>query len=224
MENLSYDDLIDYATEVITEIRRRAYGEGYEQGKFDQRMDSAFNEVAKITNGVGINIGETEQEKRDRIVEQAKNDIERFKVRGINGDEVYEVTRSSYISEVLSRRGNYATCYARFVVNKEKRTVVALMRGELSDIVYSRGIAKCAPGDCFNVHIGKAIALRRALDLEVPDEYLNAPQPTDVRVGDVVESKFKMLSSWGNGKVTRIEQPRPERGYYVKDGSFALLK
>lgn len=185
MENLSYDDLIDYATEVITEIRRRAYGEGYEQGKFDQRMDSAFNDVAKITNTVGINIGETEQEKRDRIVGQAKNDIERFKVRGINGDEVYEVTRSSYISEVLSR-GDYATCYARFVVNKGKRTVVALMRGELSDTVYSRGIAKCAPGDCFNVHIGKAIALRRALDLEVPDEYLNAPQPTDVRVGDVV--------------------------------------
>src|SRR5699024_10212129 len=136
---------------------------------------------------VGINIGETEQEKRDRIVGQARNDIERFKVRGINGDEVYEVTRSSYISEVWSR-GDYATCYARFVVNKGKRTVVALMRGELSDTVYSRGIAKCAPGDCFNVHIGKAIALRRALDLEVPDEYLNAPQPTEVREGDFVKT------------------------------------
>src|SRR5690625_2531294 len=209
MENLSYDDLIDYATEVITEIRRRAYGEGYEQGKFDQRMDSAFNDVAKITNTVGINIGETEQEKRDRIVGQARNDIERFKVRGINGDEVYEVTRSSYISEVLSR-GDYATCYARFVVNKGKRTVVALMRGELSDTVYSRGIAKCAPGDCFNVHIGKAIALRRALGLDVPDEYINAPQPTEVRVGDIIRWK----TSYRN---YRVDKHRKDERYNFTD-------
>ena len=53
-------------------------------------------------------------------------------------------------------------------------------------VFYARGIAKAAPDDCFNVHIGKAIALHRALGLEVPDEYLNAPQPTEVRVGDAV--------------------------------------
>ncbi|MCA0117385.1 hypothetical protein LCD32_00040, partial [Bacillus sp. RSS_NA_20] len=52
--------------------------------------------------------------------------------------------------------------------------------------IRERGISKCAPNDCFNAHIGKAIALRRALGLEVPSEYLNVPQPTDVRVGDVV--------------------------------------
>lgn len=32
------------------------------------------------------------------------------------------------------------------------------------------------------------MALRRALGLAVPDEYLNAPQPTEVRVGDVVQT------------------------------------
>lgn len=149
MEDLSYDDLIGYATEVITEIRRRAYGEGYEQGKFDQRMDSVFDEVAKITNGIGINIGETEQEKRDRIVEQAKEDVE-FLV----GDIAPKV---------------------EYVVNKNKRTIAALLKHSTRGFVVSRGIAKCAPSDCFNVHIGKAIALRRALGLEVPDEYLNAP-------------------------------------------------
>ncbi len=52
--------------------------------------------------------------------------------------------------------------------------------------VRDRGIAKATPDDCFNIHIGKAIALRRALGLAVPDEYLNAPQPTEVRVGDFV--------------------------------------
>lgn len=62
------------------------------------------------------------------------------------------------------------------------------MKGIRTREVYARGIAKAVPDDCFNVHIGKAIALRRALGLAVPDEYLNAPQPTEVRVGDVVRS------------------------------------
>lgn len=77
-----------------------------------------------------------------------------------------------------------------FVVNSAKRTVVALVFGSESPDYYElreKGITKCAPDDCFNAHIGKAIALRRALGLEVPTEYLNVPQPTEVRVGDVVE-------------------------------------
>ncbi|MGG0793156.1 hypothetical protein ABE137_03890 [Brevibacillus laterosporus] len=76
---------------------------------------------------------------------------------------------------------------AEFIVNKEKRAVVCLLRGAVTpERIYARSIAKCSPDDCFNVHIGKAIALRRALGLDVPADYLNAPQPTEVRVGDVV--------------------------------------
>ncbi|WFO97900.1 hypothetical protein [Bacillus subtilis] len=74
-----------------------------------------------------------------------------------------------------------------FLPDRKKRKVTALIR-RTSDIDPRHvGRAKAAPSDCFNVHIGKAIALRRALGLAVPDEYLNAPQPTEVRVGDVVE-------------------------------------
>ncbi|WP_240939761.1 hypothetical protein [Bacillus tequilensis] len=74
-----------------------------------------------------------------------------------------------------------------FIINTEKRTVVDLRKLRGCTNIVRRGIAKCAPDDCFNVHIGKAIALRRALGLVVPDEYLNVPQPTEVRVGDVVQ-------------------------------------
>jgi hypothetical protein len=75
----------------------------------------------------------------------------------------------------------------RFVVNPDKRTVVALViDNAFRKTVREKGIAKCDPSDCFNASIGKAIALRRALGLEVPTEYLTAPQPTEVRVGDVV--------------------------------------
>jgi len=100
---------------------------------------------------------------REQIIEKAKRDVAEME--------------QAYMD------ANVESVY--FVVNREKRTVVALLK--YCGTVMSRGIAKCAPDDCFNVHIGKAIALRRALGLEVPAEYLNAPQPTEVRVGDIVE-------------------------------------
>src|SRR5699024_10879016 len=151
-------------------------------------------------------------ERRDEIVEQAKEDIDVLK------DQTGTVTgRAGYeTSSVL--------CDAEFVVNSEKRTVVCLLKGQIAGSVYGRGIAKCAPDDCYNAHIGKAIALRRALRFEVPDEYIYTPQPTEVRVGDVVESTSEVYPQWGNGVVESINSPREEpRGYYAKDGSFAYL-
>jgi hypothetical protein len=127
------------------------------------------------------------QQRRDEIVEQAKRDVDYLK----DVDGLYTVESGSEF--------NYA-CYSEFIVNKEKRTVVALLRGFRTKWMRAKGFAKCAPQDCFNAHIGKAIALRRALGLEVPDEYLNAPQPTEVRVGDVILSKgntYKITDSFG---------------------------
>lgn len=126
-------------------------------------MADAFSALGKLP-------ARSQQDIRDEIVEKAKRDIDGLKV-------TYHPKLKLY-------------CTAEFVVNREKRTVVALMK-QLSTYptspIVSRGIAKADPSDCFNVHIGKAIALRRALGIEVPAEYLNAPQPTEVRVGDVVE-------------------------------------
>ncbi|MFH6684899.1 hypothetical protein RI119_18730 [Bacillus amyloliquefaciens] len=107
---------------------------------------------------------------RDEIVEQAKADILKYRT-------FYGELRYFYRSIV---------CNVEFVINKKKSTVVALLKSVGRGTVKSKGIAKAAPSDCFNVHIGKAIALRRALGLAVPDEYLNAPQPTEVRVGDFI--------------------------------------
>jgi len=114
----------------------------------------------------------TAQERRDEIVEQAKADLENLKQRTFYGE-----LRYSYRNIV---------CNVEFVINKAKRTVVALLKSVGRGVVRSKGIAKAAPDDCFNVHIGKAIALHRALGLEVPDEYLNVPNPTEVHVGDIL--------------------------------------
>src|SRR5690625_5151814 len=125
---------------------------------------------------------EVQQEKRDRIVERAKEDVEEIQE---------EMTGWS-----PQKKGNYSfrerVTEGEFIVDKRKRTVVSLIRGTIganAGLILERGIAKCAPGDCFNVHIGKAISLRRALGLDVPDEYINAPQPTEVRVGDIIRWK-----------------------------------
>ncbi|GIN68456.1 MULTISPECIES: hypothetical protein [Bacillus] len=135
----------------------------------------------------------TAQERRDEIVEQAKADVERLTARGL------DVSQEGGFEGSYTYRARYYV--VKFNVNRNKRAVTAIVRASdytgknLRDVEI--GIAKAAPDDCFNVHIGEAIALHRALGLEVPDEYLNAPQPTEVRVGDVVEYLI-------NGRVARV--------------------
>jgi hypothetical protein len=155
--------------------KKRMYEEAYNDylnGDLDEIIENAVKEARQLT--------------RDDIIETAKRDVAELERRMEN----YEIRSFSM--------------YAQYFINREKRTVVALVRQStnfppLKDRPVSRGIAKCHPDDCFNANIGRAIALRRALGLEVPDEYLNAPQPTEVRVGDYCEIKdildnvFKIL-------------------------------
>jgi hypothetical protein len=117
---------------------------------------------------------------RDEIIERAKRDVEELQARMCN--------------ENVNNEGNkwfrhYQT-KVEFKVNREKRTVVALLRTYFGSEVVERGIAKAHPEDCFNVTLGKCIALRRALGLDVPDEYINAPQP-EYKVGDKVNVCYR---------------------------------
>lgn len=77
-----------------------------------------------------------------------------------------------------------------FIVNKGKRTVVALLKFAYAKGVPSRGIAKCMLDEVFNADIGKAIALARALEIEIPQEFLNAVQPSEKVVGMIVDVSF----------------------------------
>jgi len=75
----------------------------------------------------------------------------------------------------------------KFEVNAEKRTVVAMAvnsRGK----VYHRAMAKAAPGDVFNEHIGKAIAVRRLRSNAVPRFLTHAPQPEKGVHGQVIKA------------------------------------
>lgn len=193
-----FEKAVEQARKAIEELRLAAMAKGYEDARKDltetkpktlgagdlapalakcvkenrDRLIKEANDYVPIVSP---------QQQRDAIVEQAKKDVTEL-ARDFFGVKKYQV-------------GMYM-CDVDFVVNMKKRTVVALMahrvKGESDRNIMSRGIAKCAPTDCFNAHVGKAIALRRALGLEVPAEYLNAPQPTEVRVGDIVQSISKV--------------------------------
>ncbi|MEK3836485.1 hypothetical protein [Paenibacillus sp. FSL R7-0128] len=100
-------------------------------------------------------------------------------------------------------------CYAvRFNVNRDKRTVTALVnRGIVAERVPdAKAIAKAAPDDVFHAEIGKAIALRRALGLEIPGEYTNAPKPEKAEIG----AKVYTASRYGTLTVARVTDLREE--------------
>ncbi|MCE4941046.1 hypothetical protein [Bacillus velezensis] len=180
-------ELYAHGEAVMEAIKKRMFQAGFRAAKQAQRK------LAKM------NTEKSAQSRRDEIVEQAKADVEKL---SNYGDGVRYVTGT----------GSVATCKVEFVVNSDKRAVVALLKGLRTGKVYAKGIAKAAPDDCFNVHIGKAIALRRALGLAVPDEYLKAPQPTEVRVGDVVSNSTRDVV----GGVLPDDSWRPLTGSWVR--------
>lgn len=144
---------------------------------------------------------------RDEVIEKARVDVADLK--RIGGD------RYATLPPTSSLCGKYYD--VKFQINRKKNTVVALVYGGISRTLYSRGIAKCAPTDCFNVHIGTAIALRRALGLDIPQEYVNTPQPTEVKVGDVV-TKTEGYDAGVSGVVEQIggdRNPRKPAWIYV---------
>ncbi|WP_429726203.1 hypothetical protein [Bacillus paralicheniformis] len=194
LDAMGYDELIEHGEAVMRAISLRSYSEGYKQGKFDAVMDATHSpekeELPYEFSDEAIELAIKEarrylaQERRDEIVEQAKADVERLTARWLDRSQ-----DGGFLGSYTYRAKYYVV---KFNVNRNKRAVTAIVRSSdytgkgMGDAEI--GIAKAAPDDCFNEHIGKAIALHRALGLEVPDEYLNAPQPTEVRVGDVVRS------------------------------------
>ncbi len=92
----------------------------------------------------------------------------------------------AFVAEGYDRWFGGNLCVVEYVVNSDKRTVVALVRSKRYNDVRARGIAKCDPSDVFNADIGKAIALARALGVDVLIEFVKAVQPTEVVVGHKV--------------------------------------
>jgi hypothetical protein len=153
-------------------------------------------ELGKIYEGVAVTPKAKPKLTRDGVIQQAIDDVKDLLSRN-HSYHVEDGKESNRIAAHIGRNlwlssegGKYVVCHGvDFVVNADKRTVVAIVAYKNSREEISKGRAKCAPGDVFNEHIGKAIALRRALGLAVPVEYfeVEARDSDDLAVGDVVK-------------------------------------
>ncbi|SPT99143.1 Uncharacterised protein [Lysinibacillus capsici] len=113
----------------------------------------------------------TQNQQRAAIIEKAK-----VFVKNIVGEyDSFRMTIGQYKNQCV---------IPIFNVNEKKRAVTVLIYGAFSKRLIFKGLAKCNPNDVFNEHIGKAIALGRALGLDV-SEFEQAVQPT-VAVGQIV--------------------------------------
>ncbi|WP_428828540.1 hypothetical protein ACPJHH_13335 [Bacillus altitudinis] len=190
LHEMNYDELVALVEDAMKALRTRTYKNGYDQGRFDAEIEAAHGTYEK-----------SDQKKRDDIVEKAKVEIEQMEKN---------------VGEKLG----YSKCNVEFVINSKKRTVVALVFESYPSGLRRKGIAKCAPDDCFNAHIGKAIALRRALRLPVPVAYLNVPQPTEIRAGDVVRGIYTGGNETYEETLRKIEGGR----YTYDSGGFDYIE
>lgn len=153
---------------------------------------------------------------REDVIEMAKEDVEELFIDGKFG-----------VGNAVDLK-HAGHCTVQFIVNRDKRTVTALLRLAYIDTerVHAVGTAHCAPDDCFNVHIGKAVALRRALGLDVPTYYTKAPHPTVAQVGDIVRITGNDYSNAGGrhcfklGSTVNITKDRS--GLYISNPGEAL--
>ena len=131
----------------------------------------------------------TPNQQRKEIIEKAKERVKEWS-KGVHCNApTSEDIRT--LADICNLTVNFSRGdELQFVEDENKRTVVALIRFKNGTRVFHKGIAKCSPDDVFNVHIGRAIALGRALGKDV-SEFENAVQPTEAVVGMIVQDYYK---------------------------------
>lgn len=133
--------------------------------------------IAKIAEGLAKMVGKkmehTPNKQRKAIIDEAKVFVEAQFTEG-NGKYVW---------------GEHGHAKVDFYVNEEKRTVVAKLSNAYCGEWTRIRKAKCNPSDVFNADIGKAIALGRALGLDV-SKFEKAVQPSEVVTGMHVDTYY----------------------------------
>ncbi|MFJ7982356.1 hypothetical protein ACIQ1D_19020 [Lysinibacillus xylanilyticus] len=154
---------------------------------------------------------ETYDKNTTKILENLKSvasETKTEKVETTNPNKTRKETIEVAKKLVENNKQVVSKCYrvdVTYVVNEEKRTVVAIGRGYNSGIVRFKAVAKCNPNDVFNAHIGKAIALGRLVDIDIT-EFVEVPQPVGIVAGQEVvlglypTQRYKVVGEKGFGK------------------------
>lgn len=191
----------------VAEVLRynRVLGDGVVMLKSSYQTGCAYFEESALE----LAEEKTPNELRAEIIQRAKDVLSVWKRKN-------NVWYDNYRNSELPKPYNNWLMVAEFVVNEEKRTVVALLRGYETFDVATKGIAKCHPSDVFNEHIGKAIALGRALGKDV-SEFENALQPTEPVVGHVVKGNEVLGPYSRDCKFTLTSKKDCDSFYYTEN-------
>lgn len=157
MNKLSRKDIAMLEVLAVTQESKDKLAEYIQQREKAAYAYKAFREA--VTSGVGVAKGETPNELRAEVIAKAKSRYD------------------DWLQEIYPMYIGYTS-----------RVDIRCVEVKLFDCdkLKSKGIAKCSPHDVFNEHIGKTIALGRALGKDV-SEFENAVQPTEPVVGHVVK-------------------------------------
>lgn len=153
--------------------------------------------VSALKNLPGIEVKKNETiepmklSDRDLVVRNAIQFLEDLKCEGKESEDLSWEYRQNRHGKGFYHAGSGGAYNAEFIVDAPKRTVVCLLRAyHIPKHISRRGIAKCMPDDCFNEHIGKAIALAKALKEEIPAQFIDSPQPEGFEVGDIIKYRY----------------------------------
>jgi len=202
-----------------TELKMTVAINGGENMKGISDKLTELEEQMEIASDMLFKAQTSTEELRNQIAEsiivESENECEdepedEPKAKNLSRKDVIQKAKD-YIEELFDEDGEIvlstgSSTKPEFIVNEEKHTVIALMRGVFSNKVRAKGQAKSSSNDVFNIHIGKAIALAKALGKDVPDEFINAPQPEEAEVGMGVQSKE-------SGNVYQLTERVPEYDY-----------
>lgn len=145
----------------------------------------------------------TPNEQRKAIIDEAKAFVEELTAYINPKSRNYNPNHPKYGE--IKKPTSFFLLEAHFVVKSDKNEVTCVLKGGyIFEDVKSKAIAKCNPSDVFNEHIGKAIALGRALGLDV-SKFEKAAQPSEVVVGQVVDTYLSNGTHHETFKVARID-------------------
>ena len=139
-----------------------------------ERIQKLFSDFAKAESEVSRLAKEIAVLKakaprgRFAVIEEARKDVERLEYRM---EQVMP-----FDADALPLTRSKGRVFPEYHINHDKETVVVRLHGVHAGKDFAKGKAKASKEDRFDVNIGKAIALRRALGLPVPTKYLDAPQ------------------------------------------------
>ena len=171
----------------------------------------ADGDTAALAKAIEETSVKTANELRAEVIEWAKEFVESSVERGRNiyalkGDVGNETYKEYFYAIEFFTKENKVTA----LVTRTNREGEKIKRHP--DHV---GRAKCMPGDVFNEHIGKAIALGRALGLDV-SEFENAVHPT-AAVGQIVSSLYE-FNLEENGTIGTVERLTEDGFPYHNNG------